>query len=380
MQSSAEKRIKVTHILTDSNIGGAGRLLQYQLEAADHERFEYSVILPENAALIPVIEALGVKVYTVVGIADCSNAFDAKPAMTRLLKEIKPDIVHTHSSRAGRFAAVDAKVPTVMLTKHCSDMPPERLGKFPYKQLAAREWKKTLTGAIATDDMAADALAAEGLPREKIKVIYNGAPVLRVVSDEEKARLRAELGIPEGVMLVGIFARIEPVKDQPTFIDAASVCKDQGLDDVHFLIVGDGSRSWYAEELVREYELEDRVHICGFVDDIAPLMNICDINVNCSVGTETSNLAIIEGMSLGVVPVVSDLEPNKRLIGDCGAVFKRENSGSLASVIRKLYDPEIRASLSATAKARYEAHYTSERFAREVEDHYLTLFNQNNQK
>ena len=52
-------KIKVTHILTDSNIGGAGRLLRYFLEKADRERFEYSVILPEDAALIPEIEALG---------------------------------------------------------------------------------------------------------------------------------------------------------------------------------------------------------------------------------------------------------------------------------------------------------------------------------
>ena len=57
MQSSA--KIKVTHILTDSNIGGAGRLLRYFLEKADREHFEYSVILPEGAALIPEIEALG---------------------------------------------------------------------------------------------------------------------------------------------------------------------------------------------------------------------------------------------------------------------------------------------------------------------------------
>ncbi len=381
MPYSADKRIKVTHILTDSNIGGAGRLLQYQLEKADHNRFEYSVILPEKAALIPEIEALGIKVYTVAGIANCSNAFDVKPAMKMLLKDIKPDIVHTHSSRMGRFAAVEAGVPIIMLTKHCSDMPPERLGKFPYKQLAAREWKKTLTGAIATDDMAAYALAAEGLPHEKIKVIYNGAPALRVISDEERSKLRANLGIPEGALAVGIFARIEPVKDQPTFISAASICKGSGLDDIYFLMVGDGSRSWYAEELVREHELEDRVHIFGFVDDIAPLMNICDVNVNCSVGTETSNLAIIEGMSLGVVPVVSDLEPNKRLVGDAGIIFEREDPEALADILEELLcDRDKLRKLSASAKARYDERYTSERFVREVEDYYMELTEKNNQK
>ncbi len=381
MPYSADKKIKVTHILTDSNIGGAGRLLQYQLGKADHKRFEYSVILPEGAALIPAIEALGIAVYTVAGIADRSNAQYAKPALVARLKEIKPDIVHTHSSRTGRFAAVEAGVPTVMLTKHCSDMPPEKLGKFPYKQLAAREWKKTLAGAIATDDMAADALAAESLPREKIKIIYNGAPELRIISNEEKTSLRKELGIPEGALAVGIFARIEPVKDHDTFLEAASICRERGLEGIHFLIVGDGSRRWYAEDFAVENELEDKIHVCGFADDIAPLMNICDVNVNCSVGTETSNLALIEGMSLGAVPVVSDLEPNKRLVGDAGIVFEREDPEALTDILEELLcDRDKLRKLSASARARYEERYTSERFAREVEDHYLTLFNGNNQK
>ncbi|MGM9643011.1 MAG: glycosyltransferase [Eubacteriales bacterium] len=380
MPYSAEERIKVTHILTDSNIGGAGRLLVYQLQKADRDKFEYSVILPEGAALIPELEATGVTVETVAGIADRSNAPVSKAALVTLLKKLKPDIVHTHSSRTGRFAAVEAGVPVITLSKHCSDMPSEKLGKFPYKQLSAREWKKTLTGAIATDDSAADALVAENLPREKIKVIYNGAPSLRVSTDEEKARLRAKLGIPDGALVVGIFARIEPVKDVDTFLFAAHECRERGLDGIHFLIAGDGSRRWYVDDYVEEEELGDNVHICGFVSDIAPLMNICDVNVNCSVGTETSNLALIEGMSLGVVPVVSDLEPNVRLVGESGIVFEREDSDELADIIEDLLcDREKLTKLSASAKARYEAHYTSERFAREVESYYLQLFSQNNQ-
>ncbi len=380
MPCSADKRIKVTHILTDSNIGGAGRLLRYQLEAADKDRFEYSVILPDDAALIPEIATIGVPVYSVAGIADRSNAAAAKPALVALLKDIKPDIVHTHSSRTGRFAAVEAEVPIIMLSKHCSDMPPARLGKFPYKQLAQREWKKTLAGAIATDDAAADSLVAESLPREKIRVIYNGAPALAVIGDEEKSALRAKLGIPEGALVVGIFARLEAVKNVDTFLYAAEECRERGLDAVHFIIAGDGSRRWFVEDYIED-DLEDRVHFCGFVDDVAPLMNICDVNVNCSVGTETSNLAIIEGMSLGIVPVVSDLAPNERLIGDAGLSFERENEDDLADIIEDLLcDREKLKKLSSAAKARYEAHYTSERFVREVEDYYLTLFNENNQK
>ena len=372
MQSSA--KIKVTHILTDSNIGGAGRLLRYQLEKADRERFDYSVILPEDAALIPEIEALGIPVVTVYGIADRSTAPEMKGILTEKIKSLAPDILHTHSSRTGRFAGVAAGVPKIILSKHCSDMPPAQLMKFPYKQMLVREWKKTLHGAIATDDSAADSIAAEALSHDKITVIYNGAPALRVLSDEEKSALKAELGIPEKAFVVGIFARIEPVKDHDKFLDIATECIERGLDDVYFLIVGDGSKRDYVEDYIEESEYGDRIKVTGFVPDVAPLMNICDVNVNCSVGTETSNLALIEGMSLGIVPVVSDLPGNERIAEGCGIVCDRNDYEEFADAIESLFrDREKLCALSGAAKEKYLAKYTSERYAREVEEYYLQL-------
>ena len=372
MRSSS--KIRVTHILTDSNIGGAGRLLRYFLEAADRERFEYSVILPEGAALIPEIEALGIPVVTAYGIADRSSAPELQGILTEKIKKLAPDILHTHSSRTGRFAGVDAKVPRIVMSKHCSDMPSEKLMKFPMKQILAREWKKTLHGAIATDDSASDAIAAEALPREKIKVIYNGAPALREISESEKARLRAELRIPDDAFVVGIFARIEPVKDHFAFIDAAQRCIECGLEKAYFLIVGGGSQLETVRSTVSEDGLDERIRICGFVNDIAPLMNLCQVNVNCSVGTETTNLALLEGMSLGVVPVVSDLEGNKRIAEGCGTVCTRGDRDAFAAAIEELYrDGEKLASLSKAAKEKYLAKYTAERMAREVEEYYLSL-------
>jgi glycosyltransferase involved in cell wall biosynthesis len=103
-------------------------------------------------------------------------------------------------------------------------------------------------------------------------------------------------------------------------------------------------------------------------------MNICDANVNCSVGTETSNLALIEGMSLGVVPVVSDLEGNKRIADGCGIVCNRGDRDAFADAIEALYnDRERLRSLSLAAKEKYLSKYTSERMAREVEGYYLSL-------
>ena len=203
---------------------------------------------------------------------------------------------------------------------------------------------------------------------------YNGAPALRELSEAEKTEQRLALGIPEDAFVVGIFARLERVKDHFTFIDAAQACIEKGLDKAYFLIVGDGSWLETYKNEIEEEELGGRIKICGFHNDVAPLMNICDLNVNCSVGTETSNLALIEGMSLGVVPVVSDLEGNKRIAEGCGIVCKRGDREAFADAIEELYrDRERLSALSAAAKDKYLAKYTSKRMAREVEAYYLSL-------
>ena len=372
MRSSS--KIKVTHILTDSNIGGAGRLLRYFLEEADREQFEYSVILPEDAALIPEIEALGVPVVTAYGIADRSNAPEMQGILTEKIKRLAPDILHTHSSRTGRFAGVDAKVPRIVLTKHCSDAPPARYMKFPMKQMLARDWKKTLHGAIATDYGSSVALTEEGLAKDKITIVYNGAPALRQISETEKSELRADLSIPDSAFVVGIFARLEPVKDHATFIEIAEACAERGLDDVYFLIVGDGSQKDAIADEIEKRNLGGKVKMTGFVPDIAPLMNICHVNVNCSVGTETTNLALLEGMSIGVVPVASDLEGNIRICEDCGYTCLQKEPWDFADAIEGLYrDREKCAERSAASKEKYLAKYTSRRMAREVEDFYRSL-------
>ena len=154
----------------------------------------------------------------------------------------------------------------------------------------------------------------------------------------------------------------------------AEACIERGLDNIYFLIVGDGSRREYVEEYIESHALAGRVKMIGFVPDVAPLMNICRVNVNCSVGTETTNLALLEGMSLGVVPVASDLDGNIRISEDCGYVCLQKEPWNFADAIEELYrDREKLRALSLAAKEKYLAKYTAKRMAREVEEYYLSL-------
>ncbi|MCQ2353901.1 MAG: glycosyltransferase [Clostridia bacterium] len=374
----AGRRIKVTHILTDSNVGGAGNYLYYLLGASDREKFDFSVILPAGAKITEKIESLGIPVRHVECpcFADRSYAPRAEKELRRLINGENPDVVHTHASLTGRIAAAKSGVTVKIMTKHCSDMPPEYQTFFPIKQIARRQFRRTVDGAVATDEQARDALVACGMPREMITVIRNGAAPLCQIGEEEKDALRKSLGIPCGTFVVGSFSRLEPVKAHEILLRAAAVCM-RFVSNIYFLIVGDGSRREELEALAVRYGISENVRFCGFVSDIAPYMSLCTVNVNTSVGTETSNLAISEGLSLGVIPVVSDFGGNPRSAAGCGLVYKDNDPALLADAVLSLCrDPEQVRFLSEAAKREFHSHRTADRMARETEKVYLNLLRQ----
>lgn len=366
-------RLHITHILTDSNIGGAGMLLCYLIGAADPSEVRFSVILPAASPLRQRLCSAGAEVYTADGIADRSYAPAARRQLAALISSLSPDIVHTHASATGRSAARDAGVKNIVMTRHCSDMPRRIYTRFPVKQVCGAVLSHTVSAAIATDDSARDALLACGMPEKKITVIYNGAPALRAVPEDEKNALSDSLGIPRGAFTAGIFARLEPPKAHETLLRAAALCMRQ-TNGIYFLIAGDGSRRAELEALTDRYGIRQNVRFCGQVGDIAPYMALCDVNVNCSHGTETSNLAVIEGMSAGAVPVVSDWGGNARLADGCGRVYAADEPPALADILLGFCrDRSGLRFLSAAARRRYESGYTAARMARQTCDLYRSL-------
>ena len=97
--------IKVIEVSTDTNIGGAGRVLLILLKELDRTKFDVSVILPKNSLLTPEIKKLGVRITEVDGIADKSLDFLSIKRLKKIFDKEKPDVVHTHASMSARIAA-----------------------------------------------------------------------------------------------------------------------------------------------------------------------------------------------------------------------------------------------------------------------------------
>lgn len=361
-----ERKIKVCHVLTDTNIGGAGTALVNLLTACDRERFAFSVVLPYGSAAAPLVEKTGADIIFARGIADRSAAPAAIPALTRIFRRLKPDIVHTHASLSARLAARAAAVPVIIMTRHCADPLPRV-----FSAAGGILLRGCCTRAIAVGDDAADALAACGFPRKRIDVILNGTAPLREPSEAELDAARKKLGISKDDFTVGIFARLEKRKAHEVFLEAARICAEKA-PDIRFLVVGDGSRRTELEEMSRSMGLAERVRFCGFCPDIAPLMALCAANVNTSVPGEVSSLAITEGLSLGVPPVVSRCRGSELLTDGCGIVTMPGSAASTADAVMRLHsDRGLQKELSAAARRRYAEHFTAREYAKRTEAVYL---------
>ena len=352
--------IKILHVISDKNIGGAGRLLLNLLSEADRKKFDFAVVLPHDSMLTPRVISLE------------ANAIESQLSFRELLsivKEENPDIVHTHSAAVARVAAKLCGVSTVVNTKHCAE---EVTCKTPLrKRIPTRVFDALFTDhTIATAEYAKDRLVADGIPPCKTSVIINGSLPIKELSVAERLAARESLGYCDKDFLVGMVARLEQGKGHEYFIEAAGLCQND-YPRIKFLIAGSGSLE---EKLKSSARGLDNLKFLGFISDVTEIMNILDVNTNCSYVSETSSLSLSEGMSVGVIPIVSDCGGNAFMARDCGMVFPKKDSAALADILKYLYrNPKEKMTLSAKAKHRFNSIFVAKEMAKETENLYLKL-------
>lgn len=364
--------VRLTHVISDSNIGGAGKYLLTYLANCDRNTFDVSIIVPTGSGLVSEIKALGFKVIETEGLAEKSVSTAAIIRLFKIFKKEKPDIVHTHAALSARIAARMAGVRSVVYTRH---------SVFPQKAYLTKGIGKKISGAAArilSDRIIAVAGAAKknltdtGIDEKKISVIYNGVNPLEELSHSRKSEIRKSFGIMPGERVVAIIARLELVKGHEYFIEAAEIVKKSGIS-ARFVIAGTGTRMEALKTLVREKGLDDTVLFTGFLSNINELENIMDIQANASFGTEAASLSLLEGMSIGKPAVVSDFGGNPELIenGVNGFVVPQKNAEAMAeAIIKILSDDELASKMCSQAKEIFISRFTSKVMTENMERFY----------
>lgn len=364
--------MKVLHVISDSNIGGAGVLLSNLLSCFDSSTVKSTVALPCGSRLAARLLELDVPVLYLN--EPCERiSVSSVWELARIIGQNRFDIVHANAALSARVAARLCRVP-VLHTRHCC-FPPSGILRNSLVRRAAGLCNRMLSDrVIATAEAAAKNLRELGIPDEKISIIINGSLPVREVDEETLAYTREALEIKESDFTVGICARLEACKGHDTFLNAVTILRQMRPDiPFRFLIIGEGSRRAELERMTRELGLDDRVIFTGFVSDMAPIYRILRLNVNCSCGTETSCLAISEGMSVGLPTVASDYGGNVAMIGEseAGILFPVGDAEILAhSILQIAEDEELEQIMRWRAYERYLSHFTAEKMSREVQQVY----------
>lgn len=289
--------IKVLHVLTDTNIGGAGRYLFNLLSSQDQDSFQIMVACPGGGELEKQLRSKGVDIFTLKG-GESSTNLGHLEELRHIISREKIDIVHTHASLAGRIAGKLSGCKVVM-TRHGLSSG----GKGPVKRLITRSVSRLFTDRIIAISRAVKIdLIDSGVPADMITTIYNGIDLSKFAN--VKGTLREELSLGPDVPIVGIVARLVPEKGYEYAINAFyQVLKV--FPSARLIIIGEGPLKESLKEMCKRLGIKDHVVFMGYRQDVENLEADFDVFVLPSI-SEGLGLALLEAMALGKPAVATE--------------------------------------------------------------------------
>jgi glycosyltransferase involved in cell wall biosynthesis len=298
----------------------------------------------------------------------------------RLLRRERPHIVHTHTAKAGllgRLAARLAGVPAVVHTFHGhvfhGYFPPWKTRIF----VLIERWlaKRTDRLLAVSDRVRADLLALGIGAPDRVLTVPLGLDLTPFFAcGSRRGRLRAELSVPADEALVGIIARLVPIKRHERFLRAAAELARAGVH-CRFLVVGDGERRAELETLASTLGVAARVHFLGWRRDLERVYADLDVAVLCS-DNEGSPVSLIEAMAAGVAVVATRVGGVPDVVDDgiTGLLVAPGDVPALArAIVSLLVDPERRRRMGAAGRERVAETYGADRLVADMDRLYADL-------
>lgn len=279
--------------------------------------------------------------------------------LSRMLRELAPDIVHAHDSHGVAMAA------TALSFGAPAPRPPlvfARRVDFRLRGNSFSRWKyRQVTAFVAASDAIAQMLVEDGAPRGQVFTVHDGIDIGRI-ERTEPINVREEFWFPPHSVVVGNIAALVPHKGQKYLVEAAAqVVRD--LPEARFLILGEGELRPELEQQVRRLHLGQHVILGGFRQELLGLLKGLDLFVMSSV-TEGLGSALLEAMAAGppVVATAAGGIPEVVKDGETGVLVPPRDAPALAAAILGLLrDAGRRERLSQAARARVHECFSADR-------------------
>jgi glycosyltransferase involved in cell wall biosynthesis len=374
------RKITVAHFMPWNEIGGVEVATLRLTDTTKHLFRHVAFCLHDATALRNFFEKSDIETIPynppTPSLRHAGRFYKESLAVAHQITRAGADIVHFADQKAAYHNSLAALIARVQIVCHL---------RSTYSELSLRDRLCFLPihSFIFVSKEARRSLD-EYLPENKTRVIYDAVEVSNIDISESNAAIRHELGVPLGSSLIGMVARVAPVKDYFTLASAAVKILEK-YPDTRFLIVGDNARvdlnrHHYQEVLqkLRELNIADKFIFTGHRNDVPQLIAAMDICVLCT-HREGFPLSILESMSMrkpfvatavGGIPEI--VEP-----GVTGYLHQHGNSHELAAAIMALIeDPELADRIGTAAFENVRQNYSRDKFTHEIATAYSETLRQ----
>jgi L-malate glycosyltransferase len=284
--------------------------------------------------------------------------------LSRIVKQLKPDVIHAHDPHAVAMAALGLSMST-QLAK-----PPllaSRRVDFHMKGNALSRWKyRQVDCFVCASDAIRAMVVADGVPASHAVTIHEGIDVARAAA-APPADLHAELWLPHHAPIVGNVAALVPHKGQRHLIEAAAIVVRR-IPDARFVIAGEGELRPQLERQIKEHRLEKHVFLVGFRPDVLSVHKAFDVFVMSSL-TEGLGTSLLDAMACGKPIVATTAGGMPEVVADreTGLLVPPRDDEALAAAIIQLLDDEgRRRAMGAAGERRVRERFSTERMVQDT--------------
>jgi glycosyltransferase involved in cell wall biosynthesis len=361
----SQSRLRVGHVISGLGLGGAESMLLRLVKGMDCSRFDNVVLsLTNDGPVAAQLERHGVRVINLsmrrgrITPADVIRLF-------RSIREVAPDLIQTwmyHADLLGGWCGrLGTDAPVIWNIRHSNlEVDKNRFSTLLTSRICALSSAFIPRRIVCGSRAAMAEHARAGYSSSRMVLIPNGFDTNAFHPDREtRKRVRCQLGVTEDSILIGLVARLDPLKDHGTFFSAASELH-RFYPNVKFLACGEGmtSDNPMVRNWIRDYPLGDAVLLLGRRDDVPDLTAALDIATLSSSGEGFPNV-VGEAMASGVPVVTTDVGDAAWIVDSTGIVVPRQDPRALAEGWRTLIDAgqDGRHRLGLAARQRIESQF-----------------------
>lgn len=366
--------VKVTQIIHSLNPGGLENGIINLVNNMDDFKFENTICCLTQGGDFEKRLNKNIKVSKM--FKKPGNDYQLYIKLIKYLKEIKPTIVHTRNwaGMDGIIVAKIAGVPIIIHGEHGFEIADlisqNRKRKFIRKLVLSTMVDKIVTVSKNLKNRLINEIK---IKPEKIIHIPNGVDTNKF-NIYRKEFTRKKFGFKKGDFIIGIVARLDPIKNHKTLISAF-----KEIVTIHpntnLVIVGDGSLRNKLENQTYQLGIKNKVIFMGERDDVPEILKTFDIFVLPSLNEGMSN-TILEAMATGIPVIASNVGGNPELVvdGRTGFLFPSNDVESLVQKIKTyISHPELKQKHGYNAHKRVEEKFSLDQMVRRYEELYLEL-------